>query len=102
MQLLIEGIIARKSAFSLIKNNTVSNLIYWQLGKEKLEISNNIDELLDKAEEYLLKLINTFDFETTPYHSRPTPKFIPKNKDYEHLARIREWSVQEDGESSDE
>ena len=102
LQLLIEGIIARKSAFSLIENNTVSNLIYWQLGKEKLEISSNIDELLDKAEEYLLKLINTFDFETTPYHSRPTPKFIPKNKDYEHLARIREWSVQEDGEAGDE
>ena len=102
LQLLIEGIIARKSAFALIENNTVSNLIYWQLGKDRLDISSNINDLLDQAEEYLLKLVNTFDFETTPYHSRPTPKFIPKNKDYEHLARIREWSVQEDGDASDE
>ena len=102
LQLLIEGLIARKKSFSIIKNDDVSNLIYWQLGKDKLEISQNIETLLDKAEEYILKLINVFDFETTPYHSRPTPKFISKNRDYEHLARIKEWSVQEDGDNSDE
>ncbi|MBR5154665.1 MAG: PD-(D/E)XK nuclease family protein [Alphaproteobacteria bacterium] len=105
MQLLLEGIIARKKAYPLGLNSQLSNLIYWKLGKEELIIdkkNDELDKLLDEAEEYLVKLMNTFDFETTPYHSRPTPKFIPKNKDYEHLARIREWSVQEDGEDSDE
>ena len=102
IQLLLEGLIARKKAYLLSSTGKVSSLIYWRLGKEKLEINEDVDDLLDKTEEYLVKLMNTFDFETTPYHSRPTPKYIPKNKDYEHLARIKEWSVQEDGENSDE
>lgn len=102
LQLLIEALLARKNAYSIVKNKNVSNLIYWQLGKDNLEISHDIDELINKTEEYILKLINTFDFETTPYHSRPTPKFISKNRDYEHLARIKEWSVQEDGDYSND
>ena len=60
------------------------------------------DDIIEKTEEYLLRLVSAFDFVTTPYLSRPTPKYIPKNKDYEHLARIKEWSVQDDGDSSDE
>ena len=102
MQLLLEGLIARNGAYNLNSSNMVNKLIYWRLGKEKLELENNIEELLDKSEGYILKLMTTFDFETTPYHSRPTPKYIPKNRDYEHLARIREWSVLEDGESDAE
>jgi hypothetical protein len=46
--------------------------------------------------------MTTFSFETTPYLSRPIPKFISKNRDYEHLARIKEWSVQEEDGGSDE
>ena len=33
------------------------------------------------------------DFETTPYLSRPNPKSVPDYSDYEHLARVKEWSV---------
>ena len=102
MQLLLEGLIARNGAYNLNSSNNINKLIYWRLGKEKLELEKNIEELLDKSEEYIVKLLNTFDFETTPYHSRPTPKYISKNRDYEHLARIREWSVLEDGESDAE
>ena len=39
-----------------------------------------------------------FDFETTGYLSRPNPKSAPQYSDYEHLARVKEWSVKEDGE----
>ena len=102
LQLLIEGLIAKERAFNNIKSNKIDKLVYWQLGNSKLELDEEVDELLEKTEEYLKKLINIFDFETTPYHCRPTPKFIPKNRDYEHLARIKEWSVQEEGESNDE
>lgn len=104
IQLPLEGLIAQKGGFNGIKAKTVSNLIYWQLGAKKLEMSpnNEKDNLIDKSEDYLLRLVSAFDFETTPYHSRPIPKYIPKNKDYEHLARIKEWSVQDDSESGDE
>ena len=102
MQLLLEGIIAQNGAYAINSNNTVNKLIYYRLGKEKLIMDSNLQELLDKSKDYIIKLVNTFDFETTPYHSRPTPKYIPKNKDYEHLARIREWSVHEEGEDGDE
>lgn len=104
LQLPLEGLIAQKGGFNGIKSQTVNNLTYWQLGTKKLEIApqDAQDNLIDKSEEYLLRLISAFDFETTPYHSRPVPKYIPKNRDYEHLARIKEWSVQEDGEASNE
>ncbi len=102
LQLPLEGLIAQKHGFSQISNNRVNNLIYWQLGKKTLETDAEKEDIINKCEEYLLKLASVFDFETTPYHVRPTPKFIPKNKDYEHLSRIREWSVQEDGDGADE
>lgn len=102
LQLPLEGLIASKGHFETIANTNVQKLIYWHLGNSVLEITPQNDDILQRTEEYLLKLVETFDFETTPYHSRPIPKFIPKNSDYEHLARIREWSVQEDGESNED
>ena len=60
------------------------------------------DNVLEKCEEYILKLISTFNFENTPYYSRPIPKYLPKNRDYEHLARVKEWSVQDDDGGNDE
>lgn len=101
-QLPLEGLIASKGAFSQILHKQVQKLIYWQLGTKKLEINTKEEDILNRCEDYLLRLISAFDFETTPYHSRPTPKFIPKNKDYEHLSRLKEWSVQEDGDGFDE
>lgn len=102
LQLTLEGLIAKKGKFEGFSNNKVSKLIYWQLGKKHLEIDTNESDILDKTEQYLLKLISMFDFETTPYLSRPNPKYIPKNKDYEHLARVKEWSVLENEETGNE
>lgn len=102
LQLPIEGLIAQDGAFENISGATVCDFIYWQLGCKALQFSSKEDNILEKSKEYLLKLVNTFDFETTPYYSRPTPHFIPKNRDYEHLARIQEWSVQEKGDGNDE
>ena len=102
LQLVLEGLIARKGSFENISKKQLDQLIYWQLGSKSLNINPDEEDIIDKTEEYLQRLVSAFDFETTPYLSRPTPKYIPKNKDYEHLARIKEWSVQNDGDSSDE
>ena len=101
VQLLLEALIARKDGFANLSKKDLNDLIYWQLGSDKLVIPSKNNDLLDKCEEFLLKLISTFDFETTPYCSRPIPKYIPKNRDYEHLARIKEWSVVDDGDGNE-
>jgi ATP-dependent helicase/nuclease subunit B len=40
-------------------------------------------------------VVNSFDFESTGYLSRPNPKHVPDYSDYEHLARVQEWSIKE-------
>jgi len=100
LQLLLEGLIASKGCFENISSAPLNKLTYWHLGSEitpqnLLFIDPKENDVLDKCEDYLLKLISAFDFDTTPYHSHPTPKYVSKNRDYEHLARVKEWSVQE-------
>lgn len=107
LQLLLEGLIATKGCFSNIQNKEVNKLIYWHLGSENspkntLSFGAADEDILKQSEEYLLKLVNTFDMETTPYLARPIPKYVSKNTDYVHLARVKEWSVQEEDDSNGE
>ena len=41
----------------------------------------------------LQMLLDAFACEETPYLSRPFPKFAPRFSDYDHLARVKEWSA---------
>ena len=41
----------------------------------------------------LQTLLDAFACEETPYLSRPFPKFAPRFSDYDHLARVKEWSA---------
>ena len=41
----------------------------------------------------LARLIETFDDPATPYESRPRANWAPRYSDYEHLARVKEWSA---------
>ena len=41
----------------------------------------------------LKMLLDAFACEDTPYLSRPFPKFAPRFSDYDHLARVKEWSA---------
>ncbi len=95
-QLPIEGLIAQKGGFTGIDAAEVSNLIYWQLGKKDVYVNKDLNKILADNEENLQKLLVVFDFETTAYICHPNPKKIPEYSDYEHLARVKEWSVQGD------
>ena len=44
------------------------------------------------------KMAEHFDNPATPYVALPWPEFIPHFNDYEHLARIEEWSTAGGGE----
>lgn len=97
-QLPIEGLIAQKGGYQEIKAAKVGALIYWQLGKKDTVIAAKMDTILQDTEEHLQKLISLFDFETTGYICHPNPKRVPEYSDYEHLARVKEWSVQGEGD----
>lgn len=109
-QLPIEGLIASKGGFYKetdgIKFNipalNVNELSYWKLGDKLISYAVKDEEhklnLIEKTEDNLQKLISIFDFETTSYMARPNPKHLPKYSDYEHLARVKEWSVEADDE----
>lgn len=97
-QLPIEGLIAKSGGFEGIPEREAGKLIYWQLGRKETIICENMNELLDVSYQRLKDLAAAFDFESTPYISQPNPKYAPKYSDYEHLARIKEWSVQEESD----
>lgn len=109
-QLPLEGLIAAKGGFykqvgeqkEYIKAADVSNLTYYKLG-EKLETYDTKEyddkiNLIEKTEDNLEALINAFDNETQTYMARPNPKHLPQYSDYEHLARVKEWTVEDDND----
>ena len=63
-----------------------------------MQVNEEVNDVLSETEDRIIEVINLFDFETTGYLSRPNPKSAPQYSDYEHLARVKEWSVKEDGE----
>ena len=66
---------------------------------EILSFGENPRQLIVEAEKGVAALIRRFDDESTPYESQPRPENAPKFSDYEHLARVKEWSTN-DRESS--
>ena len=92
-QLPIEGIIAANGGFDHVKAAPVNDLMYWRLGNETITINAKEDNVLDHVKENIIRLINSFDFESTPYLCNPNPKHASDYSDYEHLARVKEWSV---------
>ena len=95
-QLPIEGLIAQSGGFKNIKAKNINKLIYWQLGNKDTVIQDKMPQILSTTQQNITELLNVFDFETTPYTCNPNPKRIPEYSDYEHLARIKEWYVNED------
>lgn len=92
-QLPIEAMIAIDGGFENIKEDDVNSLMYWKLGDKIITINEDLDEILAKTKSHIVEVLNLFDFETTGYLSRPNPKAVPEYSDYEHLARVKEWSV---------
>jgi ATP-dependent helicase/nuclease subunit B len=104
-QLPLEALIAQAGGFSGISAKRVSDLNYWRLrgsipAGEVSSVGDNPTELAADAKEGVAALIRLFDDVRTPYESRPRPGNAPKFSDYEHLARVKEWSTSEEKNSS--
>jgi len=97
-QLPLEALIAAEGGFNDLPAAEVEALEYWRLRGsvppgEIINIGDEVETLAEEAREGLLALIRVFDREDTPYEARPRPDQAPRYSDYEHLARVREWSV---------
>ena len=64
-----------------------------------MEITEKLDELAETARSGLAELIRVFDDPATPYHPQPRPGAAPAFNNYEHLARVKEWSAGGGGET---
>ncbi len=97
-QLPLEALILLKGGFPGISEESVDYLGYWKMtgGSKAGEITaveGTLDTVIESAEAGLHDLIRTFDNPETPYYSLPCPANAPRFNDYEHLARIKEWTA---------
>jgi ATP-dependent helicase/nuclease subunit B len=93
-QLAIEALILSCGGFADLATALPQALQYWVLDGQKKPISTerDIPALIERTKEGLETLIATFDNVETPYYSLPDPARAPRFNDYEHLARVKEWS----------
>ena len=103
-QLPLEAAMAAAGAFADIAAARVEELAYWRLsggadaGKEHV-LKGDAMEYAAEARAGLERLITSFDDPARPYLSRPRPHALLRFNDYEHLARVKEWSSGTRGES---
>jgi ATP-dependent helicase/nuclease subunit B len=103
-QLALEAALAGKGAFKGIAPASVNDLAFYRLkSKGELDFDSLVfvktgapaDDLAEKSWRELARLIGYFALPQAKYASRALP---PKREgDYDHLARVLEWSAGSDG-----
>jgi ATP-dependent helicase/nuclease subunit B len=104
-QLAIEALMLQNAGFEAIGALKPASLQYWICngsgeGAKTVIVNERLDEILNETEKGLRTLIESFEKEETPYASLPIAGIAPAYNDYEHLARVREWSME--GEQTEE
>lgn len=103
-QLPLEALILERGAFMgdgperRSFSGRVSYLGYWMVhagnsDKADVSVEGDLKALIATAEDGLKGLIRHYRDERTAYDNLPDPQRRPRYNDYEHLARVREWSV---------
>ncbi|MBM85656.1 MAG: double-strand break repair protein AddB [Rhodospirillaceae bacterium] len=97
-QLPLEALVLREGGFSGLPAGRCSVLDYWRLtggapAGSRRPYDGDVDTLVTNAEANLLNLLAVFDDPATPYLAVPNPELSPAYNDYEHLARVKEWSL---------
>jgi ATP-dependent helicase/nuclease subunit B len=98
-QLPLEGAMLMAGAFSDIRAAHLQHFIYVQLtgseppGREYV-VNLNAEATAREALARLTDRVRSFDNPDMPYTSRYMPYRITDIGDYDHLARVREWSVE--------
>ena len=99
-QLTLEAAMLQRGGFEGLPPLETAQAIYLKLGGatggEEKHAGGRSEKILELAEQHfagLKMLLEAFACEDTPYLSRPFPKFAPRFSDYDHLARVKEWSA---------
>jgi ATP-dependent helicase/nuclease subunit B len=99
-QLTLEAAMLRRGGFEGMPPLEAEEALYLKLGGasggEEKHAGGKGEKIRDLAEQHfagLHTLLNAFACVDTPYLSRPFPKFVPRFSDYDHLARVKEWSA---------
>jgi ATP-dependent helicase/nuclease subunit B len=97
-QLPLEAAMIRRNGFKGVPPNDIHELAFWRLsgGREPGRAHDAADDpaaVADEAYIGLSALVAKFDDPATPYEARPRPDKAPTYSDYEHLARVKEWST---------
>ncbi len=100
-QLTLEAAILMRGGFEGLGNVTPERALYLKLGgadggRERPAQGEKGDDIAALAEKHfaeLKALLDQFACEATPYLSRPIPKFASRYAEYDHLARVKEWSA---------
>jgi ATP-dependent helicase/nuclease subunit B len=96
-QLPLEGAILAAGGFAGLGRLAAEELLYLHIsgGVEggKAQPVPDVPVLIEKAVAQLTARIAWFDNPATPYRSRLRPFSISSEGDYDHLARVREWSA---------
>ncbi len=101
-QLTLEAAMLKRDAFKGLIGRSNEALAYVKLGgkaggSERLifasQKSTESDELVEQHFAEFLELIDDFWNGARPFSSRPYPEFLKDHAKYDHLARVREWSL---------
>ena len=99
-QLTLEAAMLQQGGFEGLPPLQTEQAIYLKLGGaaggEEKHAGGKGENIGDLAEQHfagLKMLLEAFACEDTPYLSLPFPKFAPRFSDYDHLARVKEWSA---------
>jgi ATP-dependent helicase/nuclease subunit B len=100
-QLTLEAAILREGGFKPIAKGSVSEITYVMLkggepaGKpETIKFKDGTpDSQADRALTKLKELATIFEDESKPYLSLVHPMWTTHYGDYDHLARVKEWSL---------
>jgi ATP-dependent helicase/nuclease subunit B len=113
-QLTLEAAMAQRGAFGVAAGSEVAQALYVKLGgknggeervldfnrksksNEKAAPPQTVGDVAEEHFSALIGLLNQFREESTPYPPRPFPKFAAKYGAYDHLARVKEWSLGRD------
>ncbi len=99
-QLTLEAAMAVRDAYNLGWNIKTIEALYLKLGGtrggEERPVVFAKANFMDVAEDHyrgLIALLNQFRDPATAYPPRPFPKFAKRYNSYDHLARVKEWSL---------
>lgn len=104
-QLPLEAAMAAEGGFGETFRDRVVELAFWRMSGaavagEIKPAADDIDEVANAAWDGVRDLIAAYDDPDTPYFSRPDGDMTPRLPDYDHLARVREWSGGDGGGES--